>query len=204
MLRVFLRLYKLLFAAAMKEKCIEMMIADYEQLIHIPRETYDKVIPHLKLVQKQRGEFLKREGEVEKVSRYLCAGFIGYYRSTPSGLSLFAIYQSTDAVFDLESYRTGQPSQAQIKAISPVTYLEFSIDSETDLVTKDASLMRLALAVNQRLTQRQARVLEISKMGFDVGYPILVKEFKGLAAEISNSDLGSFFNYSVRSVIRHK
>jgi len=73
-----------------------------------------------------------------------------------------------------------------------------------ELIAKDSSLMRLALAVNQRVTQRQARVLEISKMGFDIGYPILMKEFKGLATEISNADLGSFFNYSVRSVIRHK
>lgn len=188
----------------MKEKFIEMMIADYEQLLHLPKESYDLVIPRLRLVQKPRGEFLKKEGSVDSVSRYICQGFLGYYRTTPSGPSLFAIYQTSDTVFDLDSYRTQKPSDSQIKAISPVTYLEFSFDSEQDLITKDTYLMRLALAVNQRVTQRQARVLEISKMGFDNGYPILMKQFNGLAGEISNADLGSFFNLSVRSVIRHK
>lgn len=188
----------------MKEEFIEMMIADYEQLLHVPKESYDLVIPRLRIVQKSRGELIKREGSVDRMSRYICQGFIGYYRTTPTGLSLFAIYQSSDTVFDLDSYRSGEPSDAQIKAISQVSYLEFSIDSEQDLITKDTYLMRLALAVNQRVTQRQARVLEISKMGFDKGYPILMKEFKGLAVEISNPDLASFFNYSVRSVIRHK
>lgn len=188
----------------MKEKFVEMMIADYEQLVHVPKESYALVIPRLRLVQKQRGELLKKEGTVDRLSRYICEGFIGYYRATPSGLMLFAIYQPSDTVFDLDSYRSGEPSDAQIKAISNVTYLEFSIDSEQDLVAKDANLMRLALAVNQRVIQRQARVLEICKMGFEIGYPILMKEFKGLAVEISNPDLGSFFNYSVRSVIRHK
>lgn len=188
----------------MKETCIKMMIADYEQLVHIPKQSYDLVIPQLRLVHKQRGELIKREGEVDKISRYICEGFIGYYRSTPSGQTLFAIYQPSDSVFDFDSYRSGKPSDSQIKAISSVSYLEFSIDSELELIAKDSSLMRLALAVNQRVTQRQARVLELSKMGFDIGYPILMKEFKGLATEISNADLGSFFNYSVRSVIRHK
>lgn len=188
----------------MKKTFVEMMIADYEQLLHIPRESYDLVIPQLRLVHKQRGELIKREGEVDKISRYVCEGFIGYYRSTPAGLTLFAIYQPSDTVFDLDSYRSGKPSDAQIKAISPVSYLEFSFESEKDLIAKYTSLMRLALAVNQRVTLRQARVLEISKMGFDIGYPILMKEFKGLATEISNADLASFFNYSVRSVIRHK
>ncbi|GAB2493425.1 cyclic nucleotide-binding domain-containing protein [Algoriphagus taiwanensis] len=188
----------------MKERFIEMMIADYEQLIHIPKDSYSLVIPQLKLIHKQRGEFLKKAGVVDKVSRYICEGFIGYYRSTPSGLRLFAIYQPSDTVFDLDSYRSGKPSDAEIKAISPVIYLEFSFDDEQDLTAKDIFIMRLALAVNQRVTQRQARVLEISKMGFETGYPILMKEFKGLAGEISNPDLGSFFNISTRSVIRNK
>jgi hypothetical protein len=188
----------------MKEVFIQRMIDDYEQLVHIPKESYELVSSRLSLVRKNQGQIIKAAGQIDRMSRYICDGFIGYYSHTSSENILFAIHQSSDTVFDLDSYRTGIPSATEIKAISDVSYLEFSIQSEKELLGRDPHLMRLALAINQRIIKRQANILKISKMGFDIGYPILIKEFKGIGNQISNQDLATFFNLSVRSLIRHK
>lgn len=188
----------------MKEEFVQQMVDDYEQLIHIPKESYDLVIPRLNLIEKKPGEVIKDSGQIDKMSRYICKGFVGYYNHTAFGNTLFSIYQPSDTVFDLDSYRSGVPGKIEIKAISAVSYLEFSIKSEKELLEIDPHLIRLALAINQRILKRQAKVLEISKMGFDRGYPLLIKEFKGIGTKLSNQDLASFFNLSVRSLIRHK
>jgi hypothetical protein len=188
----------------MKEKFIEKMINDFDHLIHVPRKSYDLVVPNLKLVYRQRGEIIKRAGETDFLSRYICEGFVGYYNMTTIGKSLFAIFQPTDIVFDLDSYRSGSPSLNELKAISQVTYLEFSVETENELVIRDPNLMRLALLVNQRITHRQAKVHEISKMGFEEGYLSLLKEFKGLGTILANRDLASFFHVSLRTVERMK
>lgn len=188
----------------MKEKFIDQMISDYEQVLHIPRKSYDLVIPQLNLVYRNRGEFIKAAGEADFFSRYICQGFVGYYKNTTDDKLLFALYQTSDTVFDLDSYRTGKQSQNELKAISKVAYLEFSIEAENEAIISDPNLMRLALLVNQRITNRQSRVHEISKMGFEEGYPILIQEFKGIGGELTNKDLASFFQVSTRTINRMK
>lgn len=188
----------------MKEKFIDQMIADYDRLIKIPRKSYDLVIPTLKLVTKQRGECIKGAGEVDVSSRYICDGFVGYYNEIKEKKFLFAIYQTSDTVFDLDSYRAGIRSQNELVAISRVTYLEFPIEVENEVIQRDSNLMKLALLVNQRIANRQSRVHEISKMDPEIGYPILLQEFKGLGMVLKNEQLASFFHVSERTINRIK
>jgi hypothetical protein len=188
----------------MKEKFIDQMIVDYDRLIKIPRESYDLVIPILKLVTKQRGECIKAAGDVDVLSRYICDGFIGYYNQTNDKKYLFAIYQPSDTVFDFDSYRTGIPSQNELISISKVTYLEFPIEAENEVINKDLNLMRLALLVNQRISNRQSRVHEISKMEPEIGYPILLREFKGIGMALTVPQFASFFHVSERTINRVK
>jgi hypothetical protein len=188
----------------MKEEFINQMIRDYDQELLIPRQSYDLVIPNLNLVYKNRGELIKRAGETDVYSRYICQGFVGYYNRTGLGYHLFSIYQSTDTVFDLDSYRTGMPSDNILKAISRVVYLEFSAEAENEVIVLDRHLMELALVINQRITKRQSRVHEISKMKFEEGYPLLIHEFKGIGQELTNDELGSFFHVSSRTIDRKK
>jgi hypothetical protein len=188
----------------MKENFIDQMIADYDRLIKIPRESYDLVIPSLKLVTKQRNECIKAAGEVDVLSRYICDGFVGYYNEVNDKKFLFAIYQTSDTVFDLDSYRTGIPSPNELVAISKVTYLEFPIEVENEVTQRDSNLMRLALLVNQRIANRQSRVHEISKMEPEIGYPILLREFKGIGMALTVPQLASFFHVSNRTFNRVK
>lgn len=188
----------------MKEKFIDQMISDYDSLMKVPRESYNLVIPSLKLVTKRRGELIKGEGEIDVSSRYICQGFIGYYNQTKDKKYLFALYQSTDTVFDLDSYRTATPSQNELIAISEVTFLEFPIEAENEAIRRDSNLLKLALLVNQRIASRQSRVHEISKMDPEIGYPILLEEFKGIGMALTIEQLASFFHVSVRTINRMK
>lgn len=188
----------------MKEKFVDQMITDYDSLLKVPMESYNLVIPSLNLVSKRRGELIKGTGEIDTSSRYICKGFIGYYKQIQDKKFLFAIYQASDTVFDLDSYRSATPSQNELVAISDVTYLEFPIEAENEVILRDPNLLRLALLVNQRISTRQSRIHEISIMDPESGYPILLEEFKGIGMALTIDQLASFFQVSVRTINRMK
>lgn len=188
----------------MDQNFITMMISDYDQLLKLPREAYDLVLPNLRQVSLKRGVVIKRQGQADKTSRYLCSGFIGSYRVIETELKLFSIYRATDAVFDETSFRSGLPSDTVLKAISDVVFFEFSTESEMNILGKHALLSLLAHKVSHRITERNSRVLAIAKLGIEKGYSVLMKEFPGMEAQITNADIGSFFGVSTRTAERWK
>lgn len=188
----------------MEPHYIEMLIRDYDQLLPLPREVYQKVIPKLKLVHHKRGTLLKKSGQIDRVSRYLCKGFIGIFSPIEDSLNLFSIFKSSDTAFDLFSYGMGKASENELRTLSDVTFLEFSQDSEKDLLSVDFHLLQLAHKITLRVIARHARSLEISKMGIRKGYSVLMKEYPGLEAELTNADLGGFFRVTKRTAERVK
>lgn len=188
----------------MEKKFIEMLIRDCDQLLKLPEEAYYLVVPSLKEVNLKRGTVIKDQASVDKVSRYLCKGFIGSYRNEGQGLELISIYQAIDTVFDESSFRSGKPSDIILKSISEVVFLELSGEAEGNLLNGHPRLTLLAHKMALRITERSRRVHAISKMGIEKGYETLMKEFPGLEAEVSNHDLGSFFGIHTRSVERWK
>lgn len=188
----------------MEQKYISQLISDYDQLLRLPKEAYDNVIPSLTQVNLKRGIVIKELGKADLVSRYLCEGFIGSYNSRGDKLDLFSIFKPSDTVFDEVSFRSGISSKTVLKTISDVTFLELSTDAESKLLTKHTQFSLLAHKVAHRITERNSRVHAIAKLGLEKGYEILMVEFPGLEAEITNADLGSFFGVSTRTVERWK
>ncbi|SEG10819.1 Crp/Fnr family transcriptional regulator [Algoriphagus boritolerans] len=188
----------------MEQDYTSLMIRDYDQLVKLPKEAYDLVIPNLILVNLKRGTVIKSQGQVDRVSRYLCEGFIGTYRFQDSEQKLFTIYKKTDTVFDETSFRSGLPSETVLKSISDVVFLEYSVDSESKLLQEHPSFTILAHKVAHRITERNSKVHSIAKLGLEKGYEILMKEFPGLEAHITNLDIGSFFGVSTRTAERWK
>jgi hypothetical protein len=156
------------------------------------------------LVTKKRGEILKAAGEVDFHSRYICEGFVGNYRLTDKDKILFAIFQASDTAFDFDSYRSGIPNPNELKTISPVKYLEFSVANENEIISECPHLMRLALLINQRIIKRQMRIQELSKMKMNEAYPLLLKEYRGIGSWLTNEDLSAFFQVSLRTINRNK
>ncbi|PZV82297.1 CRP-like cAMP-binding protein [Algoriphagus aquaeductus] len=188
----------------MEQKFISMMIADYDQLFRVPREGYEQVIPILRQVQAKRNTLIKPGGSADLVSRYLCEGFIGLFYPHGEKLELLSIFQATDTVFDEFSYRSGQISETVIKSISAVVFLEFPISAEELLLHRHPEFSLLAHRIAHRISERKSRVHSIAKLGLEQGYELLMKEFPGLEAEITNSDLASFFGVHTRTVERWK
>lgn len=183
---------------------MEMLIRDYDQLLPLPRAIYQKVLPNLKLVRLKRGTILKKLGHTDQISRYLCKGFIGLYSPIEEVPTLFSIFKPSDTAFDLVSYGMGIPSDNELRAISDVTFLEFTQESEKLLLSADLHLLQLAHKISLRVMARQARSLEISKMGIQLGYSVLMQEYPGLEGELTNSDLGGFFRVTKRTAERFK
>lgn len=183
---------------------IEMLIQDYDQLHPLPRSVYREVIPYLTLVKQKRGTILKKSGQVDRVSRYLLKGFIGYYGQFEGGPSLLTIFKPSDTAFDLESYGHETPSDKELKAISDIVFFEFSIESQKVLLSKDIRLIQLAHSISMRVLERHGRSLEIAKMRIRDGYSVLMKEYPGLEAELTNADLGGFFRVTKRTAEREK
>lgn len=188
----------------MEQKFISMLIADYDQLLKLPIEAYELVIPHLNQVSLKRNSVLKKSGKVDFASRYLCKGFLGIYHPIKDRMDLMSIFKPSDTVFDEYSYRTGIKSEVVIKSISEVIFLEFSVEAENLLLSKHPEFSLLAHRVAHRVSERKSKVHAISKMGLEEGYPVLMNEFQGLEAEITNSDLASFFGVHTRTVERWK
>ncbi|REG77517.1 cyclic nucleotide-binding domain-containing protein [Algoriphagus antarcticus] len=188
----------------MEPKFLSQLIRDYDQLLKLPCEAYEWVLPHLKQINLKRGTVIKKSGSVDMASRYLCEGFIGSYKPIGERLMLSAIYKLSDTVFDESSFRTGIASNTVLKTISKVIFMEFPQEVEINLLDTHASLASLAHKVAHRIMERNARVYQISKLGLSHGYEVLMKEFPGLEAEITNSDLASFFGVHNRTVERWK
>lgn len=188
----------------MEQDFIKMMINDYDQLEKLPKEAYEKVLPNLRQVKLKRGTVIKEPGSADEVSRYLCKGFIGSFRIVDSGLKLFSIYRATDTVFDESSFRTRLPSESVLKSISDVIFFESTDEFDLSLVGSNALFSTLAQKLSYRITERNSRVYAIAKMGLEKGYGVLMKEFPSLEAQITNSDIASFFGVSTRTVERWK
>lgn len=188
----------------MESVYIEMLIRDYDQLHPLPRSVYQEVIPHLNLVKYKRGTILKKSGQVDRFSRYICKGFIGYYGHIEGEPSLLTIFKQSDTAFDLESYGHNTPSDKELRAISDVVFFEFSIDSQRALLSHDIRLLQLAHSISMRVLERHGKSLEIAKMRIREGYPVLMKEFPGLESELTNADLGGFFRVTKRTAEREK
>ncbi|MBN7809524.1 Crp/Fnr family transcriptional regulator [Algoriphagus sp. H41] len=188
----------------MEQKFISQLISDYDQLLKLPREAYEIVIPYLKQVALKRGTVIKEYGKADVVSRYLCEGFIGSFNSNGEKIELFSIFKPSDTVFDEVSFRTGIASSTVLRTISDVIFLEFPSYAESKLLAQHSRFLLLAHRVAHRITERNSRVHAIAKLGLENGYAILMKEFFGLEREITNSDLGSFFGVSTRTVERWK
>lgn len=188
----------------MEQKYISMLIADYDQLLPLPLEAYEQVVPHLLQVSLKRNTVVKNSGKPDLASRYLCSGFLGVYHSLGERVELMSIFKSSDTVFDEYSYRSGIASETVIKSISDVVFLEFTRKAEELLLKNHPEFSLLAHRVAHRISERKTKVHAISKMGLEEGYGVLMDEFPGLEAEITNSDLASFFGVHTRTVERWK
>src|SRR5688572_3212820 len=128
----------------MEQKFISQLISDYDQLLSLPKEAYDFVIPRLKRVILKSGTVVKEFRKADLVSRYLCEGFIGSYNSNGEKIELFSIFKPTDTVFDEVSFRTGISSTTVLRTISDVTFLEFPTDAESKLLANYSKSSLLA------------------------------------------------------------
>lgn len=188
----------------MEQKFISLLIADYDQLLKLPKEAYELVVPHLVQVSLKRNTVVKKSGKPDLASRYLCKGFLGIYHPFGERMELMSIFKSSDTVFDEFSYRSGTESETVIKSISEVVFLEFTVEAEELLLKKHPEFSLLAHRVAHRVSERKTKVHAIAKMGLEEGYGVLMKEFPGLEAEITNADLASFFGVHIRTVERWK
>lgn len=188
----------------MDRKYRELLIDDIQQLMDLPEDAIGMVFSKLEFKRVKRGKVLKNMGEADRVSRYLCEGFIGSYRFTNDIHSLSVIYRPTDTVFDERSFRSGLPSDTLLKCISDVVFYEFSLDSERNVLGRSPQLVSLAHKLSLRINERNIKVLELGKMTLVEGYEELMKSFPGLEPVITNNDIAGFFRVSQRTVERFK
>lgn len=188
----------------METKYRQLLIDDVSQLMELSEEDFEIVFSELELKRSRRGQILKKAGQSDKVSRYLCEGFIGSYRYYKKRHALSVIYQRTDTVFDERSYRTGFPSDTLLKCISDVIFYEFSLPSEQDILGKHPKFLALAHKLSLRINERNVAVLELSRKGLKKGYHELMHLFPGILPEITYEELGDFFGVSRRTVERFK
>ncbi|MDR7128107.1 CRP-like cAMP-binding protein [Algoriphagus sp. 4150] len=188
----------------MESEFLNQLIKDFDQILKLPRETYEWVSPYLKEVRLKRGTIIKKSGTADKASRYLLEGFAGSFTPNGEKLMLVKIFQASDIVFDESSFRAGIPGPTMLKAISDVVFMEFPKEAEAMLLGRHAELVLLAHKVIHRIAERNATVHHISKLGLRRGYQILMDEFPRLESEITNADLASFFDVSTRTVERWK
>lgn len=188
----------------MDRKYRELLIDDIQQLMDLPEDAIGMVFSKLEFMRVKRGKVLKNMGEADRVSRYLCEGFIGAYRYTNDKHSLSVIYRPTDTVFDERSFRSGLPSDTILKCISDVVFYEFSLDSERNVLGRSPQLVSLAHKLSLRINERNIKVLELGKMTLVEGYEELMKSFPGLEPVITNNDIAGFFRVSQRTVERFK
>ncbi|WP_233756664.1 Crp/Fnr family transcriptional regulator [Algoriphagus sp. AGSA1] len=188
----------------MVETYQKLLMDDINQLVPLPGKSYAKVFAKLELKQVKRGKTLKHPGETDRVSRYLCKGFIGSYKFNGDQHALFMVFKPKDIVFDERSFRSGVPSDTLIKCITDVVFYEFSRDSERELLDENPDFVKVAHKISLRINECSSTVLELSKKKLDAGYREFVRMFPGLEPEITNEDLGAFFRVSRRTVERFK
>lgn len=178
------------------------MKADYDQLVTVSDELYRSLSLHLEFRKVKKGEFLKRVGEIEKCSRYLCYGLVGMY-SVIDGLPVLQnIFQETDAVFDAHSYTTMVKSNIEIRAISETGYFEFSKAKEMLVVENFPEFAKLGIEINHRIQQRKDKQNAILRLGLRKGYPLLCELIPGLQEFLHHQDWADLFNSSERTVSR--
>ncbi len=188
----------------MVDKYQKLLKDDIARLFPLPEKSYVKVFAKLKLKHYKRGKILKHPGETDRVSRYLCKGFIGSYKFNGTNHALFMIFQQRDIVFDEGSYRRDIPSDTLLKCITDVVFYEFTRDSERELLSRNPDFVTVAHKISLRINERNTNVFELSKKKLDPGYREFVQMFPGLEPEITNEDLGAFFGVSRRTVERFK
>lgn len=178
------------------------MKEDYDQLLFVSDDLYRSLSLHLEFKKAKKGVVLKRAGDIEKCSRYLCNGLVGTYKVMDGALSLKNIYQKTDAVFDAESYTFGIKTTLEIKAISDVTYFEFPKIKEMLVVESFPDFAKLGIEINHRIQQRKDKQNEILRLGLRQGYALFCKLIPEAQNFLHNQDWAQLFNSSERTVSR--
>ena len=185
-------------------KLKEQVMEKFRHLRVIPESSYDIALTRVKQRVVSRMKPIKKNGEVDNHSRFLCEGFIGAFQYTEDSFVLTNIFQAGDVVFDETSYLSGKVSDVELKALSTVIFLELNKSDENELLELVPDFYPLALRIAQSVTERNSRIASISRMGLEIGYHVLMKEFPGLEQVITNRELAGFFGISRRSVERFK
>jgi len=184
------------------EPYLSNMKADYDQLVPVSDGLYKSLSLHLEFKKAKKGELLKRVGEVEKCSRYICYGFVGTYSMAEGVPVLQNIFQATDAVFDAHSYITAEKTNTEIRVISETAYFEFSKIDETWVVGKFPEFAKLGIEINHRIQQRKDMQNAILRLGFRKGYSLFCKLIPGIQDCLHYQDWVHLFNSSERTVSR--
>ncbi len=183
---------------------MNQLIADYNRIRKFSDESYEAVFQRLILRKVSRGEILKKLDTVDIKSRYICEGYLGLYHEEKERNMLFSVFGKSDVAFDDLSFRSNTPSKTMLKVLSDTVYLGFTLDAETELLSKKPEFYSLALEVAHRINKRNVEQQEIKKRKFQVGFPLLLQKYPGLGQYLKNQELADFFNCSISTVERYK
>lgn len=188
----------------MMTKLKQQVMDRFRHLWFIPESAYDTALSRVKLISASKIKPIKKVGDVDSCSRFLCEGFIGSFQFAEDELVLTNIFQVGDVVFDETSYLSGKASNVELKALCSVIFLELNKSDEDQLLKLVPDLYPLAHRIAHSIAEKNSKNVSISRMGIKKGYPVLMKEFPGLECVITNKDLGGFFGVSRRSAERFK
>lgn len=178
------------------------MKQDYDHLAPVSEELYRSLSLHLEFKKAKKGTLLKRSGEVEKCSRYICYGLVGTYLVVDGIPIIQNISQETDAVFDVHSYTLGVNTDTEIKAISDMAFFEFPKIKEKLVVESFPEFATLGIEINHRIQQRKDKQNAILRLNFRKGYPLLCEYIPGIREILHYQDWSQLFNTSERTVSR--
>ncbi|UZD22307.1 hypothetical protein PBT90_02505 [Algoriphagus halophytocola] len=183
---------------------MNQLIADNNRIRKFSDEAYEAVFQKLTLRRVSRGEILKKVDTVDVKSRYICEGFLGLFQEGKKGLQLFRIFGKSDTAFDEQSFRSNAPSKTMIRALSDTVFLGFTLEAETEILSRKPEFYSLALEVAHRINKRHVEQEAIKTRKFMDGFPLLLKKYPGIGQHLKNQDLADFFNCSISTVERHK
>ncbi|WP_133553988.1 Crp/Fnr family transcriptional regulator [Algoriphagus boseongensis] len=184
------------------EVYVKQLKRDFNHLMLLSDDFYGSLSRYLFLKRKKKGEVIKALGQKGSYSRYLCKGLIGVYKIEKETEYLLYVFKETDLIHDWISYACCKKSSIEIKAISEVLYLEFSLLDLKCMLAKHPEIIHLLLLLNHRIQVRIYQQVDILRKGIKEGLPFFCKAYSGIELHLSYQDWASLFSSSIRTVGR--
>lgn len=175
-----------------------------DSLNPISAESWDKVSALFEKSQLSKGDFVIREGELEKHLTFLQTGIVRAFYRNPEGIEYNKhFFLAPCFMGGYASLITGKPNQINQQALTPCTVWKADFAAFSALYDQCPDLERAARRQAELFfVHKEQREIEIVLLDADKRYQLFQKQFPGLDQHIPQYHIASYLGITPTQLSR--